>query len=119
MTELPCIGNEPIVKRTVDRDGFHAKGVAEKRVEKILDDIDGQNGIENHAFLFVVSPRNATIRKREIEQAHDHKVHAYKINVAANSREKFVLGKDKYQISDDGDNEGKLQIRNRLRDALA
>ena len=58
-------------------------------------------------------------KKREIEQAHDHKIHAYKINVAANSREKFVLGKDKYQISDDGDNEGKLQIRNRLRDALA
>ena len=51
------------------------------------------------------SPWNVAIGQREVEEAEDHQVHADKVSVATQGREKLVLGKDDDQVSDNRDNE--------------
>jgi hypothetical protein len=42
-----------------------------KRVEKVLEHVEGEQGIDGINFL-VASPRNIAIRQRKVEQAERH-----------------------------------------------
>ena len=45
------VRDEPIVKGAVHRDGFHAEGVSEERVEKVLENVNGEDRVNEINFL--------------------------------------------------------------------
>ena len=95
---LAEVRDESIVKGTVHRDGFHAEGVSEERVEKVLENVNGEERVNEINFL-VMPAWNIAVGQGEVEQAERHEVHADKIGVATDGGKKLVFGEDEYQVA--------------------